>query len=172
MQNELANDQAGTSARAAILPLWTRVADVVCAVAALPLLAGVTAVVAVVAMGAAPGPIYYLHDGWSWSGRRIRVYRFRTLRVSCPGPGGDVAGAGYIPGGRFLRSSGLSELPQILNLLRGEISLFVPSVCPTGSAPAVPVAARSVSTAADGTVASAPAPAPALGFHRSSPDRW
>jgi lipopolysaccharide/colanic/teichoic acid biosynthesis glycosyltransferase len=59
-------------------------------------------------------------------GRSFGAYRFRTMHAARRKeaqqiPGGEPAR--LIPGGSFLRSSGLVDLPQIVNVLRGEMSI-------------------------------------------------
>lgn len=61
------------------------------------------------------GPVYFVQTRLGWRGQAIRVFKFRTMR------GGQVTGAG-----RWLRASGLDELPQYLNVLKGEMSIVGP----------------------------------------------
>jgi O-antigen biosynthesis protein WbqP len=117
------------------LPLWKRIVDVVCCVACLPLLAVLTCVFAVIAKVSARGPIFYRQDNAGYLGRHFQVYRFRTMRaalqINAPGIGAErphsaTQRATFIPGGRYLRVSGLADLPQIVNVLRGEMSIVGP----------------------------------------------
>jgi lipopolysaccharide/colanic/teichoic acid biosynthesis glycosyltransferase len=122
-------------ARAA-LPLWKRCVDLVCCAAGLPLLGLLTFGVTLVVKFASRGPVLYRQESSGHMGRRIRVYRFRTMRVASLGgiaPGSashraDTAG-GFIPGGRLLRATGLADLPQLVNVLRGEMSIVGPRPC-------------------------------------------
>ncbi len=77
-----------------------------------------------------PGPVLYSQTRLGLRGRRFRIYKFRTMwhdceRVSGPcwsGPGDPRV----TPVGRFLRWSHLDELPQLWNVLRGEMNLVGP----------------------------------------------
>jgi lipopolysaccharide/colanic/teichoic acid biosynthesis glycosyltransferase len=120
------------------LPGWKRALDIACCVAMLPLLGAVTFFVAVSTALTAQGPILFRQEYVGFLGRRFAVYRFRTMRVLGRGhgtTGGSEAGAprrALIPGGEFLRASGLADLPQIVNVLRGEMSIVGPRAkCPT-----------------------------------------
>lgn len=129
------------------LPVWKRVLDVLCCLAALPALLLVAAVVAVLLKRTSPGPLFFRQERIGYLGRRFLLYKFRTMHVNAdaaehrshvatlqhsgaPMAKLDVIGdRRLIPGARLLRAAGLDELPQLLNVLRGEMSVVGPRPC-------------------------------------------
>lgn len=90
----------------------------------------------VIALGiklSSPGPALFRQTRVGYRGHPFTVYKFRTMRVEKPGDGDGrqlaMTQAGdrrIYPFGRFLRTSRLDELPQLLNVLRGEMSWIGP----------------------------------------------
>ena len=81
-------------------------------------------VIAAVALAVRAGmgrPVFFLQERPGRFGELFRLVKFRTMR---DGPGGD--GERLTRLGRFLRSTSLDELPQLWNVLRGELSLVGP----------------------------------------------
>ena len=129
------------------VPAWKRGVDILGCLAALPLLALCTLFAAVLIRIASPGPIFFLQERVGYRGRRFKLYKFRTMHVTAdvtthqthfaelvrsnvPMHKLDTRGdRRLIPGGWLLRASGLDELPQIINVLRGEMSLVGPRPC-------------------------------------------
>jgi exopolysaccharide production protein ExoY len=129
------------------LPVWKRAVDLGFCCATLPLLALATFFIAVLMSIASPGPIFFRQERVGHMGRRFRLYKFRTMHVGAdtsnhqayftglmssnvPMQKLDARGdARLIPLGWLLRASGLDELPQILNVLKGEMSLIGPRPC-------------------------------------------
>jgi lipopolysaccharide/colanic/teichoic acid biosynthesis glycosyltransferase len=111
------------------LPAWKRVLDVSCCIAALPLLGIVTLVFAIIGVLFARGPVFFRQRNVGCLGRVYGAFRFRTMQVakaSTPDSESQPHQSEptrLIPGGRFLRTSGLVDLPQIVNVLRGEMSV-------------------------------------------------
>ncbi len=129
------------------LPLWKRSLDLSLCLIALPFLMVGTLVMAIVTRCVSPGPIFYRQVRIGYMGRPFKIFKFRTMTVSAdtkvhleycrklidtnaPMAKLDVRGdARLIPFGWFLRASGLDELPQIINVLRGEMSIVGPRPC-------------------------------------------
>jgi len=101
-------------------------------IAAAPLMA----VIAIAVRLSSPGPALFRQRRVGRDGREFDVLKFRTMRA-VPADGGFALRAGCAPGGvegvdrrtplgRFLRESSLDELPQLFNVLRGDMSLVGP----------------------------------------------
>jgi putative colanic acid biosynthesis UDP-glucose lipid carrier transferase len=98
--------------------------SVLLAVVALPM-----AVIAMAIVAGSPGPALFRQRRYGLNGKVVQVLKFRTMTCTEDGP--CVAQATHndsrvTPLGRFLRSSSLDELPQLFNVLRGDMSLVGP----------------------------------------------
>ena len=124
-----------------------RILDVSCCLLALPILVTATGILALHMAVTSPGPIFFRQERVGHRGRKFSLLKFRTMRVSSETDShrthfanlvrsnvamqkldsrGDTR---LIAGGWLLRSSGLDELPQIINVLRGEMSIVGPRPC-------------------------------------------
>jgi exopolysaccharide biosynthesis polyprenyl glycosylphosphotransferase len=118
-----------------------RTVDVVASAAGLVLLAPVLAACALAVRLESPGPVLFRQERHGRDGTRFRIAKFRTMVCGAEasrqalGPVGDLAGGPLFKlhddprttrVGRFLRRSSLDELPQLWNVLRGEMSLVGP----------------------------------------------
>jgi lipopolysaccharide/colanic/teichoic acid biosynthesis glycosyltransferase len=76
------------------------------------------------------GPVLYRQERWGSHRRLFRVFKFRTMVVDSDARYGirqaAVDDARITRVGRVLRTTGLDELPQLLNILRGEMSFVGP----------------------------------------------
>jgi putative colanic acid biosynthesis UDP-glucose lipid carrier transferase len=76
-----------------------------------------------------PGPIIFKQRRYGLDGREIAVYKFRTMRVTEDGHQIEQAkktDTRITPIGSFLRRASLDELPQLINVLQGRMSLVGP----------------------------------------------
>jgi len=107
-----------------------RVADVVVAALLLVVLSPVILVVAVLVRATLGSPVIFRQLRPGKDGRIFALYKFRTMRDATPGTTGVEAVASdperLTPLGRALRAPSLDELPQLLNVLRGDMSIVGP----------------------------------------------
>ncbi|AMG74729.1 UDP-N-acetylgalactosamine-undecaprenyl-phosphate N-acetylgalactosaminephosphotransferase [Sphingopyxis granuli] len=112
-----------------------RLIDVVLTVFILPFLLVPLLVAAVLIRLDSPGPVFFRQERIGYRGRPFDVLKFRTMRISTPAAADDdpVHRAITRDGddritrvGRFLRQTRIDELPQLYNILRGEMSWIGP----------------------------------------------
>jgi lipopolysaccharide/colanic/teichoic acid biosynthesis glycosyltransferase len=107
-----------------------RIVDVLVSGIALLILAVPLAAVALAIKLDDRGPVFFRQERVGKDGRAFRVWKFRTMVVDAVSKGLGVTVAEgderITRVGRFLRDSGIDELPQILNVLVGEMSLVGP----------------------------------------------
>ena len=76
------------------------------------------------------GPVFYRQERWGKNGTRFRAYKFRTMVPTSDKDFGIKQATENDPritrAGRILRAMGLDELPQIINILIGEMSFVGP----------------------------------------------
>ena len=107
------------------------------ALAGLIVLAPVFAIVAAAIAIDSPGPVLFIHDRAGLRGRRMRLLKFRTMRPAA-GPTSEWErdnGDRITRVGRWLRKYRLDELPQLINVLRGDLNLVGPRPHPISNVP-------------------------------------
>lgn len=106
-----------------------RVFDTVVAGALLLITTPIWAAASLLIVLDSPGPVLFRQERVGRDGRRFCMLKFRTMRTDAEpyaySPSGDVDPR-ITRVGRLLRMTGLDELPQLLNVLRGEMSLVGP----------------------------------------------
>lgn len=106
-----------------------RVIDLIVASIGLFFLSPVFTVLAIWIKLDSPGPVFYRAQRIGKDGRIFYLYKFRSMVVNADktGPGITAAGDSRITrSGRFLRGTKLDELPQLINVLQGDMSLVGP----------------------------------------------
>jgi lipopolysaccharide/colanic/teichoic acid biosynthesis glycosyltransferase len=105
-----------------------RLLDMVGSLVGLLLLALPGALVALAIRVDSPGPVFFRQERVGRHGRPFRIHKFRTMRVDAERAGqltvGDDQRVTRV--GRFLRAHRLDELPQLIDVLRGDMSLVGP----------------------------------------------
>lgn len=106
---------------------WKRAFDVAVSATGLVLFAAPALLIAVAVRLTSPGAALFRQQRAGLHGRRFCLLKFRTMYENRDGPGLTRSGdARVTPLGRWLRRWKLDELPQLLNVLRGDMSLVGP----------------------------------------------
>jgi putative colanic acid biosysnthesis UDP-glucose lipid carrier transferase len=106
-----------------------RLTDIAISVLALLLLLPLLVVVAVLVKASSPGPIIFKQRRYGLDGAEIAVYKFRTMRVTEDGAEirqASKSDSRITPIGSVLRRTSMDELPQLINVLQGRMSLVGP----------------------------------------------
>ena len=129
------------------IPRWKRILDLTIVLASLPCWLTLMVVLTLWIKVVSPGPIFYRQERVGYRSRRFMILKFRSMKVNvetntheqhlerlmrsdCPMTKLDTSGdPRVIPLGWLIRATGLDELPQIFNVVCGEMSLVGPRPC-------------------------------------------
>jgi len=129
------------------IPLWKRSLDIIGATLALILLCPVFLIVAIFIKSVSPGPVFFKQERIGYTCKPFMCWKFRTMTCDTDPEKhkahvcrliqnkeswqklDDQPDSGVIPFGNILRKSCLDELPQLFNVIRGEMSLIGPRPC-------------------------------------------
>ncbi len=106
-----------------------RLTDMVSAAVGLVLLSPLLALVAVLVRWGSPGPALFRQERMGRNFRPFQILKFRTMVRDAPQRGGPItfgADPRITPLGSLLRKTKLDELPQLINVLKGDMSLVGP----------------------------------------------
>jgi Undecaprenyl-phosphate glucose phosphotransferase len=110
--------------------LLKRAMDVMVGGVAVVIFLPVVGLIAIAVKLSSPGPIFYRQERMGLDGERFEMLKFRTMADDAERLTGPVWAADddprVTPVGRWLRQTSLDELPQLINVLRGEMSLVGP----------------------------------------------
>jgi lipopolysaccharide/colanic/teichoic acid biosynthesis glycosyltransferase len=130
------------------IPQWKRFLDLAVILVTLPFWFSLFVAIAVWIKLVSPGPFFYFQQRIGYRGRKFQMFKFRTMKVNVetgsherhfeqlmqadtPMTKLDARDPRIIWGGRFIRATGLDELPQLLNVLRRDMTLVGPRPCTT-----------------------------------------
>ena len=128
------------------MPPWKRMMDILGAAVGLLLLLPVGMLIAAYIKHVSTGPVLFTQRRIGFLGKQFLCFKFRTMHINAkisvhnnylkelmgnetPMEKLDTHDHRIIPYGRLLRKSGLDELPQLLNVLFGDMSLIGPRPC-------------------------------------------
>jgi lipopolysaccharide/colanic/teichoic acid biosynthesis glycosyltransferase len=126
------------------MPRWKRAIDLVGAATALLILSPLLAVTAIAIKLTSPGPVFFTQMRHGLGGRPFKIYKFRTMCVDAEakkqalrkfseqkGPAFKMKNDPRITRlGSFLRKTSIDELPQLINVVLGDMSLVGPRPLP------------------------------------------
>src|SRR5688572_466966 len=128
------------------IPPWKRVVDAIVILIALPVIVPVVLLISAYIKLVSRGPVLFRQERIGYYGQPFTIYKFRTMHVNAPTATHqehlkdlmksakpmtkmDSTDARVIRGGGVIRAMGLDELPQLINVLRGEMSVVGPRPC-------------------------------------------
>jgi lipopolysaccharide/colanic/teichoic acid biosynthesis glycosyltransferase len=124
--------------------LVKRIGDIAVAAGLLVLLAPVFLATAVLVKTRSPGPVFFMQERIARNGRRFRMYKFRTMCIGAESQMDELEHLNEVDGAAFklaldpritkigsvLRKYSIDELPQLVNVLKGEMSMVGPRPLP------------------------------------------
>jgi len=127
------------------IPGWKRAFDIICSSTGLIVLSPLLMLVAVMIKIVSPGPIFFVQERVGYLGKHFGLLKFRTMKADTDTSvhedyvrelmrtGESMKKLEHdpriIPFGNLLRKTGIDELPQLINVVRGQMSLVGPRPC-------------------------------------------
>ncbi len=109
------------------IPVRKRIFDLLLTIPGLVLVSPVLAIVALLLLILEGRPVFFRQPRGGFNGKTFYIYKFRTMREAFDRHGAPLPDEKRISRlGKFLRATSLDELPELMNVLRGEMSLVGP----------------------------------------------
>ncbi len=107
-----------------------RIMDIVCCSLALLVLSPLLLIAAIIIKIDSRGPIFFIQDRRTRGGRVFKMYKLRTMVMDAENMGSGLFNFENDPrvtkSGKWLRSSSIDELPQLINVIKGDLSIVGP----------------------------------------------
>lgn len=103
--------------------------DILSSLVAIVLFSPILLILAIIVKCTSPGPILFKQQRIGKDNQEFMIYKFRTMRIDTPNVATHLLKnpEQYItPIGKFMRKTSLDELPQLFNILKGEMSVVGP----------------------------------------------
>jgi lipopolysaccharide/colanic/teichoic acid biosynthesis glycosyltransferase len=113
----------------AYVRVWKRVIDVLVASISLLILSPIFGLVAILVKLDSPGPVFFLQERVGKDFKKFKIIKFRTMVMDAPKSGNTITKKSderITRVGRFLRKFKIDEMPQIVNVLKGDMSVVGP----------------------------------------------
>lgn len=129
------------------MPIWKRFLDILISLAVLTFSSPILGLVAIYIKIVSPGPVIFKQQRVGYKGKTFTFYKFRTMKINNDTSGHQTylkslinsekpmekldhgKDPRIIPGGKILRKTSIDELPQLYNVLKGDMSLIGPRPC-------------------------------------------
>ena len=106
--------------------IFKRLFDIVCSAFLLVVLSPLFLVLAILVKCSSKGPVFYTQERVGYNKITFKIYKFRSMRQDNQGSWTIKDDPRVTKIGRFLRKTSLDELPQLFNVLKGDMSLVGP----------------------------------------------
>lgn len=127
--DHLSENEVGTLLPSPLYTVSKRLIDIFIVLATLPLTLPLMAATAIAVRLDSPGPALFIQNRVGLGNRDFRIYKFRSMRVDAEAQGARLAchdDNRITKVGAFIRKTRLDELPQLWNVLKGDMSLIGP----------------------------------------------
>ena len=107
---------------------WKRAIDITLSVLAIIVLSWLYLITALLIKLTSKGPVLFKQERIGKDGKVFKVLKFRSMRVGAEKSGvySDKKDPRVTPVGRFIRATSIDELPQLFNILKGDMALIGP----------------------------------------------
>lgn len=127
--DHLSENEVGTLLPSPLYTMSKRLIDIAAVLLTLPVTLPLMIATAIAVRVDSPGPALFIQNRVGLGNRDFRIYKFRSMRVDAEAKGARLASEGdnrITRVGAFIRKTRLDELPQLWNVLKGDMSLIGP----------------------------------------------
>ena len=124
--NKSASSSGHTTEQKPVYDFFKRIFDIICSSAALIILSPVFLILTVAIKTTDKGPVFFTHRRVGKGGKPLNIYKFRSMVTEYERNFKLEDDPRVTKVGKFMRRTSLDELPQLFNILKGDISIVGP----------------------------------------------